>query len=334
MTRRGPDDALVTVLGERFGVGPQLVEAYLHHWERTQGQLLTSVADIESLRPPRSDWFEDALSSNRAARELADTIADRLRGGPVRMLDLGCGLGGLLIAGAAHGWSMTGVETDSARRRLAAANLRDHALDPDVVLARDRGDLLSGTWSVIVCLHPDPLFPDILEGVTRLAAAVEPGGVLVVRIANRTSLKLAVAGPRTDLLGSLLVDREVGREMLSTLGVDAQPAATQHSAVVVRNALVELGLEVERLVVEPWPERPISAAGDLLAELVESYGRFAAGRRRRLGAEMAGLLDGHVLALVRTAVGDLAAAVADPHTAHAFRERYLIDFETLLVRRP
>ena len=330
---RGPDDSLVTLLTERFGIGPRLVGAYLQHWDRTQGQLLASVSDIEALRPPQSAWFDDALSSNRLASGLADAIAARLGPEPVRMLDLGCGVGGLLIAGAGRGWSVTGVESDSALRRLATANLLDHSLEPDVVLGRDADDLISGVWSVVVCRNPDLLFADVLGGVDRLAAAVGPGGVLVVRIANRTSLRLAIAGPRTGLIGAVLAGREVADELLSTLGIDAGPVATQCSTVVVRNALVDRGFDVERLVIEPWPEPPLSAAADLLAELVEGYGRFADGQKRRLDAELAGLLDGYVLALVRSVVRDLAEAAGDHNAARDFHERYLVDFETLLVRR-
>jgi SAM-dependent methyltransferase len=330
---RAPSDALVAALCGRYGIGPRLVDAFLRHWDRTQGQLLASVAEVDAMQPPHSEWFHDALSSNLSARGLADHIAGRLDGGPIRMLELGCGLGGLLVAGAARGWAVTGFEGDSARRRLAAANLEDNSLEPDVVLARDAGGLLSGTWSVVVCLHPDLLFPDVHDGLTCLAAAVAPGGVLVARIANRTSLRLAVAEPRTGLLGVMLVDREVRRVLLSTLGIELAPGATQCSAVVVRNSLVELGFDIERLVIEPWPERPLSAAGDLVAELCESFGRFAAGSRRRLDTELAGLLDGHILALLRGAVHDLAAAAGDPDAARAFHERYLVDFETLVAQR-
>ncbi len=333
MGHHGTDDPFIAALTDRFSVGPRLVGAYLQHWDRTQGQLLTTVAEVDALQPPHSEWFDDALSSNRSAIDLANSIAARLGGEPIRMLDLGCGLGGLLIAGTARGWSVTGLETDSALRRLAIANLQDHSLEPEVVLARAADDLLSGAWSVVVCRNPDLLFADVLGGIRRLAAAVAPGGILVVRIANRTSLRLAVAGPRTGLLGAVLVDREVALDLLSTLAIDAGPVATQCSAVVVRNALIESGFGVERLVIEPWPEPPLSAAGDLLAELVESYGRFAGGQRRRLAAELAGRLDGHILAAVRGAVHDLAAAAGDPDAARAFHERYLVDFETLVAQR-
>lgn len=326
---------LVAALAERYGVGRQLVEAYLHHWERTQGQRLSTLAEVDALRPPRSGWLDHALASNRDALVLADAIATRLApaADPVRLLELGCGIGGLLVAGAARGWSVVGYEPDSGRRRLAAANLRDHDLEPDEVLVPAPEQPLAGRWSAVVSLDPEGYADDALDAVLRLAAAVGPGGVLVVRLANRTSLALARSGPRTDLPGAVLLSRQARGALLAALGSDVAPGATLRSTVVIRDALLERGFAVERLVVEPWPERQVASAGDLLADLFEAFVRFTSGPGRRLGRELAGTLEGHLLALVRSAVSDLGAAAHDPRALRTFHDRYLVDFETLLARR-
>jgi SAM-dependent methyltransferase len=103
---------------------------------------------------------------------------------PGRAIDLGCGTGTNAIRMAQHGWRVTGIDASA----VAVARARRKAKRAGVELRLRRGDVtrmdLDGPFDLALdlgCFHalPPSRWP---EYVRRLAAALRPGGTLLLYI--------------------------------------------------------------------------------------------------------------------------------------------------------
>jgi 2-polyprenyl-6-hydroxyphenyl methylase/3-demethylubiquinone-9 3-methyltransferase len=116
-----------------------------------------------------------------------------LRG--ARVLDVGCGGGILSEAMARAGAQVLGI--DLAPEVLAVAEL--HALEAGVsveyaaVAAEDMARQRAAAFDLVTCLELLEHVPDPAATVAALAAAVQPGGHVVVSTLNRTAAAFVVA---------------------------------------------------------------------------------------------------------------------------------------------
>jgi ubiquinone/menaquinone biosynthesis C-methylase UbiE len=137
--------------------------------------------------------LEERLALMAPARRLRLKLADRqltayAAGGPIRVLDAGCGDGLLSLALAKHhpDWTLVGVD------------LRDDMLDGARARARARGldnvrfeaaDLLRplpvGGFNAVTALECLSEIADDEQALRMMAAALEPGGLLVAQVPNR-----------------------------------------------------------------------------------------------------------------------------------------------------
>lgn len=118
--------------------------------------------------------------SGPAPSPLLVAAADGLA--PGRALDAGCGRGANAVWLAARGWEVTGVDvSDVALADAARAAAAQGVADRATWLQADLGEWAPGeqAFDLVVCLYvhlPGPL----AALVGRLAAAVAPGGTLLV----------------------------------------------------------------------------------------------------------------------------------------------------------
>jgi SAM-dependent methyltransferase len=105
-----------------------------------------------------------------------------LSGTPGRVLDVGCGRGDLGQALLARGWKVAGVEP-SARAAAVAERRGVEVLGATL----EATDLAAGEYDAIVFRHSLEHMPDPLESLRRAAAALRPGGVIVISLPNFSS---------------------------------------------------------------------------------------------------------------------------------------------------
>ncbi|WP_431879505.1 class I SAM-dependent methyltransferase [Amycolatopsis sacchari] len=125
------------------------------------------------------EWYRsaDTIWSGRPNPQL---VAEAAGLPPGTTLDAGCGEGGDALWLARHGWRVTGADIAPVALERAAAQAKVEGLDVEWVHA----DLT--TWTPpsrydLVTTHYLHLPGDALErALTRLAAAVAPGGTLLV----------------------------------------------------------------------------------------------------------------------------------------------------------
>ncbi|MFH7322182.1 SAM-dependent methyltransferase [Aeromicrobium sp. JJY06] len=131
-------------------------------------------------------YTHDALEQS-TRRTVADHRATRLVAlGATRVVDLGCGIGGDLIACARAGLAVRGVEQDEVRAAIARANLAALGLEGTVEV----GDATTTTVAADEVAFVDPARRDGAGRTFRLDALVPPWDFVTGLLAGRAVAKV------------------------------------------------------------------------------------------------------------------------------------------------
>jgi 2-polyprenyl-3-methyl-5-hydroxy-6-metoxy-1,4-benzoquinol methylase len=107
------------------------------------------------------------------------------------LLDVGCGSGGLLMRMQKKGWSVTGIDVDSAaiERARRTYGVEAHVGVPADLVAQDR------TFDVITADHVIEHVVDPVQFLTDCRRLLRPGGRVLLKTPNARSLGLRLYGP-------------------------------------------------------------------------------------------------------------------------------------------
>lgn len=154
-------------------------------------------------------YFEFAITTNDRGRAMVDMV-ERL--GPVagrRVLDVGCGQAGFLVAFAERGAKVAGIEKDPATLALAKENLAEQGV-ANTIYERDATSDVSDIeerFDVITCNDVIEHVVDadaLLANVRRLLA---PGGFALFEIPNGADPRFVLSDGHYQLFGITLLDR-------------------------------------------------------------------------------------------------------------------------------
>ena len=203
-------EALVRAICERYKVGEHYVRAYLRQMFEEGKAVYPTLQEILCLPPPQSVWFEYWMNTNQRAEQSWHAIDPLLPVGARRYLDIGCGVGGSLLAAHRRGLEVHGIEIDPERIELGEANCCDAGLQgviqPADILDEELVDQL-GCFDVITLMSVIEHVLDVsltLKHVTRL---LNPGGILFMEIPNRECPSFVAADPHFSLFGITLLER-------------------------------------------------------------------------------------------------------------------------------
>jgi 2-polyprenyl-3-methyl-5-hydroxy-6-metoxy-1,4-benzoquinol methylase len=137
----------------------------------------------------------DAVSLDEEAGQMATAARDlaRVEGHvrPGRLLDIGCWTGSFLVAATARGWEAEGIEPSRwacDRAEVRGASVRHGTLD-DV-------DVDAGAYRTVVACDVLEHLLDPGAALDRIAAALEPGGVLFATVPDAGSPLARAMGRR------------------------------------------------------------------------------------------------------------------------------------------
>jgi 2-polyprenyl-3-methyl-5-hydroxy-6-metoxy-1,4-benzoquinol methylase len=168
--------------------------------------------------PLRELHFSQAVTAVARGEDCARIVSRFKELAGARVLDLGCGDGGLSAAFARAGAEVTGIDSDEWRVHRARALAHDLGLDIRFLVKTDFGESLpDASFDVIVTNdvieHVDS-FDRLARGQSRLLA---PGGVLYFNPPNRFSLRLLRRDPHYRLVGVSLLGHRLGKFYVTTI---------------------------------------------------------------------------------------------------------------------
>ena len=206
-----PPEALIQSICAHYEVGEHYAQAYVRQWMgETQGPY-PALDDILKLPPPWSVWFDYWMNTNRRAEQSWQEIEPLLPKGARRYLDIGCGVGGSLLAAHRRGLEVAGIEIDPARIELGEANCLDAGLQGVIqtadILDKELADRL-GRFDVITLMSVIEHVLDVPRTLENVARLLNPGGILFMEIPNRESMSFVGADPHFSLFGITLLERD------------------------------------------------------------------------------------------------------------------------------
>lgn len=187
----------------------------------------TAAQGGRAARPPRGD---DSPVERARLEALVRYGPYRLlyRREPGRLLDVGCGTGGLACTFARHGWEVAGVEPSAAAAASAAARGVDVHQG-----TLDDAPWHESTFDAIIFNHSLEHVPDPLASLRQAVALLREGGLLVVAVPNFGSWQRRVFGSRWFQLDLPRHLQHFDSRTLTTLlqSVGVRPVATNTASM-------------------------------------------------------------------------------------------------------
>ena len=187
--------------------GPQFVERYWKPFlsvrnRHVAAEAASGLSDFcRRADPDTARAAAYTIGSIPRGEKLATALGDYIRPGR-RVLDVGCGFGGFLVAVAKRSGVPFGVELSPHRRSYAEALLADH----DITAARIMPiDILSKDFDPLPEMHliaSESVVEHVADPrrfIVRLAEKLAPGGVLHLDIPNKNAIQLVTSDPHYQL---------------------------------------------------------------------------------------------------------------------------------------
>jgi 2-polyprenyl-3-methyl-5-hydroxy-6-metoxy-1,4-benzoquinol methylase len=327
---------IVSEICARYEVGPSFAEAFLEQWDRSFNRRFANLGEALSRPDPEPMWIDFALSTNQRARALCELLEPHLPSHG-RYLDVGSGYGGTLVQFHKRGLDVYGVEVNLDYVNLARANVRDLGLTDRVfhgsILDRALVESL-GKFDVITCIDVIEHVGDAQQALRHMTSMLNPGGLLMMEIPNKDSLPFVIKDGHFSLFGITQLRRpqaEAFYKRFSDIPYDGM--GEYHPLSLYKRTLEANGCSVMTIRSPMHDLRPTSDLPRWLEDGWRAYRAFLDQGAPKLTREQK--IELHValarylaeLALRRVLVK--ARLVDDT----AFRERYLLDFWTVLARK-
>jgi SAM-dependent methyltransferase len=302
--------ALITELAGRYRLHPDTIAFFLAPTLRRHASDAASLADLRgSLGPVKYHQILYNLSHVERGRWILNLARQRLgmppKGAlPPSVLDIGCGIGGTLIAFGDAGFRLNGIELDSARTTMCQRNLAQNGMEATIESVDLCETGLGGrSFQVVVCNSVIEHVNDPDAMIRRFGELVAPGGVLIMGVANCEALGNAIGDPHYGLFGLTFTPPELARGLYDALAEQRQNySVTEWRSIDRYCAAISAAIgPVERI--PPADDiRGMAAVPNLLARLTALFDTTISGPRlakhpaliKPLEASMAGYL-GRVL---------------------------------------
>jgi SAM-dependent methyltransferase len=328
---------LIRGVMDRYGVGEGFAEAYLDFLVQPGGRhsadVFASVEELLALPQPDVTWVDYALSTNQRGRDLCARILrlPQLTRQPKRYLDVGCGFGGLLAAFAERGCEVHGIDVDPERVQLARANCRDHGrTDAEDVIRV--GDILDdafvsgiGQFDVITMVDVIEHVLDVPRTLSNVVGLLNPGGLVLLEIPNRHSLRFVARDGHFSLFGITLLEREAAIRYHGTMFSFPYDVGDYFELGEYRRRFESLGCAFSLVEAVPAGADRSQVPG-LLQDIQACFAKYLAQVRPKLPPDLDATLQVSVAEYTSQLAADYRDLLAGRLANDAFETRYLADF--------
>ncbi|HWQ57283.1 MAG TPA: methyltransferase domain-containing protein [Bryobacteraceae bacterium] len=329
---------LVDALAHYFHIGETFAAAYVRYFQTAQGVVLRTVRDLESLSETQEMWFHYALSTNCRGADLIGVIEQFTPLNGKRYLDIGCGFGGCVVAGARRGASCIGIEVDEQRIAFAHANIADSGLSNNAHILRhdvlDPGIVPAmGRFDVITCNDVAEHVDSVAQLFENLGNLLAPGGIVCMEIPNKYSLEFVAHDGHFGLFGITLLERPEARQYHAQVYRHPYDVGDYLSLQEYLDLFRRFRMEPELMPSLYHPVHDVSALQARLVELARRRAAFSADTR--ITHEMRALM-GPVYERYRLELAlDLLGTYCEDMTVQTevFCNKYLRNFWTFLARK-
>ncbi len=312
---------------QRYQIGDRFGTEYLKNWYKSE-ELSNLDLDTLNLSPLRQMYFDFALSTNLRGQDFYNEIAPYLPQGCKRYLDVGCGYGGFMVAFHNHGYEVAGVDISPALVNLSTLNLRDFDINAPVLQADILADGLKeklGAFDVISCYDVIEHVNDVPTCLEKLVDFLNPGGVLGLKIPNKDSLKFVTRDGHYNLFGITLLQHELACKYHQNVFQTEYEVGEYYPLSYYIRKLEGLGCSTQIICKDHYLR--FRQAPGLMIELFQEYRRYQKEIKATLPHEISTALKRGF----RKYLSRLLFSFFLPTDVPSFRERYLVDFWTLLA---
>jgi 2-polyprenyl-3-methyl-5-hydroxy-6-metoxy-1,4-benzoquinol methylase len=327
---------LVGEVKDRYDVGEHFARAYLAYWQQTRNRSYARLEEILSLPDPEPMWFDYAMTTNQRARDFAAFLRPYLADASGRYLDVGCGFGGYPCAFAGEGMEACGIEIDPVRVALSRANCRDHGLSDcifDLSILDEKLEERLGRFDLITCMDVIEHVLDVPGTLENLVRLLNRKGLLLLEIPNKDSLAFVARDGHFNLFGITQLGRaDAIRYHRAFFSFDYDVGHYHPMDYYVR-FFYERGLACEAVPSPFHPAREMNAYRSYRADLRRTYVKFLLNSARKLTPGLNLKLHGRLLKYGTSHLRDRMKLLLGRMDESRFREKYLTDFWTLLIRK-
>lgn len=221
-------------------------------------------------------------------REVGACLANRLQelGVPLRgrILEVGCGEGGITIELQRHGFETVGLEIDPARIDLSKRRAEEEGVKPLFV----RGSayalpVAQGSLDAVVLENVIEHLEYWPGAVEQSARTLRPGGVIVVSLPHRFGIRTILADPHWGVFGIVLLPRRPAAFLLTKIlrrpkddSVYEMPSLRRIKRVFAGHGIdLHLSDGYDRLVYKTINSPGQGVKAWITHALVQGIGRFA-----------------------------------------------------------
>lgn len=185
------------------------------------------------------------LAHVESAIDRGETLADLLPG-EGRVLEVGCGTGGMLVAARRRGITIEGLDIAARRLVIARRRLKDHHIHVPLILAQaERSPYRTGSFDTVVLDSVVEHLTDPFAAFRECARVLKPGGRLIVWSPNRYSI---IKDPHVGLWGVGFLPRRLLRRYVAFRRGAIEPIACL-SARETKNLAMAAGFR--SIAIEP-----------------------------------------------------------------------------------
>jgi 2-polyprenyl-3-methyl-5-hydroxy-6-metoxy-1,4-benzoquinol methylase len=154
-------------------------------------------------------YFEFGITTNERGRAMVELVERIAPIGGKRVLDVGCGYAGFLVAFAARGAKVAGIEKDPATLALARVNLAERGV-ANTIYERDAtadASDIHQRFDVITCNDVIEHVVDADALLRNVRSLLAPGGFAVFEIPNGDDARFVLSDGHYQLFGITLLER-------------------------------------------------------------------------------------------------------------------------------